>query len=73
MERSRWYPVEEKLPFSKGKYWVYPYRTIGGEIIVAMMNFEGGKWEELYTPQRIRFWKRIDVPKPPRIPKEREI
>lgn len=71
MEKSRWYPVEEKLPLSKGKYWVYPYQTLGGETLVTMLTFDNGKWEELYLPQRIRFWRRIDVPKPPKLSRQR--
>jgi hypothetical protein len=71
MERARWYAVEEKMPLTSGKYWVYPYRTLAGSVMVAMVHYKNGKWEETYSEQRIRFWKPIDVPKPPKIPRER--
>lgn len=35
--------------------------------MVAMLSFSDGKWDQKYREQQIKYWKRVDVPKPPRL------
>jgi|HubBroStandDraft_3_1064219.scaffolds.fasta_scaffold04924_13 hypothetical protein len=66
MTRSKWIPISQKSPLSKGKYWVFPYRTTAGTVVVAWADYKNGKWEST-TSQEYDYWQPIEVPKPPKV------
>lgn len=55
------------MPTKDGRYWVYPYRSLGGYLMVALMSFKDGKWEETSRQQEYAFWKPLEIPKPPKV------
>ncbi len=68
MAGPRWYVTAEELPKKEGKYWVFPYRSLGGHLLVTMAQFEGGQWVGSSSrPQDYSHWKPIEVPDPPKV------
>lgn len=65
--QMRWIKTEKELPEKDGKYWVYPFKSSCGWLIVGMADFCAGKWCENPAKQNYRFWKPI---KRPLCPKE---
>jgi len=63
---SRWNRCEDNPPTKNGRYWVYPYRTLGGYLVVSMGRFENGKWETTSSEQEFTHWKKIEVPEAPK-------
>lgn len=64
--RTAWTHISEKEPFAQGKYWVYPYVTLEGHKIVALATYSKNKWEETHRPQHYMYWKKLDIPSPPK-------
>jgi hypothetical protein len=62
----KWIPADEKLPSKDGKYWVYPYRTLGGQVMVTLAHFEKGKWEDVFLTQTYSHWQPLEIPKAPK-------
>ena len=61
----RWFHIDEKKPFATGRYWVYPFVTLDGHRIVAMVSFKNEKWENTAREQQYLYWQKIEAPKPP--------
>lgn len=63
----RWVACADKLPSSNGRYWVYPYRTLSGYIVVSLAQFTDGDWEKRSREQGYAFWRPLEIPKPPKV------
>ncbi len=55
-----------RTPTKNGRYWVYPYRSIGGDLMVSMAVFRDGAWEQTSRPQEYAYWRAVNVPRPPK-------
>lgn len=61
-----WIKISEETPTQNGRYWVYPYVTIGGDITVGWANFIDGEFEKMYRQQHFVYWKPLSKPRPPK-------
>jgi hypothetical protein len=66
MRRPRWYEITVQQPKQNGRYWVFPYRTLDGHIMVTMASFNDGEWISPSRPQNFVYWKPIEIPEPPK-------
>lgn len=64
MSRIRWHTMTTP-PTKNGRYWVYPYRSLDGQLYVTMASFDEGKWISS-RPQEFVYWRRIEIPEAPR-------
>jgi hypothetical protein len=70
-EMKRWISTTERNPQHDGRYWVFPYRSLGGHLMVTMATFKDGEWITTSRKQEYAFWKPLDIPKAPYLKESR--
>ena len=62
----KWNAYPQKKPFKDGRYWVYPYRTVDGHLMVTMASYQNNQWDTHGRPQDYMWWRPLEIPRPPK-------